>query len=95
MDKRKNDEEQKLKNSLPKYIKDVNSLFQFLSLFDKIKSDILEWKEKCRDLLNQNNQKEIKNIKNIKNILKILKEKGIYDFSIDENNQKKYLYSTI
>ena len=92
MGKRKNDEEQKLKNDLPKYIKDVNSLFQFLSLFDKIKSDILEWKEKCRDLLNQNNQKEIKNIKNIKNILKILKEKGIYDFSIDENNQKKNIY---
>ena len=68
------------------YENDLNSMFYFLSYFQKDKSEIINLKEKCQ------NFSGIKDITEMKGILNELKDKGIYDYTKENNNRNKSNY---
>ena len=84
---RKNEEEFIIILNSKKYEKDLKIIFNFTEYFQKIKSEISELKIKCKDFFSKE-----KNIQSMKNVLKNLKEKEIYNYLEEANNNKRSNY---
>ena len=83
----KNEEEFNIILNSKKYEKDLKIIFNFTEYFQKIKSEISELKNKCKDFF----YKE-KNIQSMKDVLKNLKENGIYNYLEEANNNQRSNY---
>jgi len=82
----KNDDEINLLFNSKIYENDLNSMFYFLSYFQKDKAEIINLKEKCQNFSGK------KDIIEMKGILNELKERGIYDYTKESNNKNKSNY---
>ena len=86
--KEKSNEEQKIKSNLIQYKNDLTILFQFLSYFKKIESEVLKWKKKCRDLLDDNFY--LQKVGNAEKILNELQEQNLYNYKEEQKNKSNY-----